>query len=98
MPFVKGDPNINRKGRPKKGHTFTDALRDAVDKQELAAVLVEMALQKKDIAALKYIYDRIDGTPTQTINQTVMNLPEVIEIDESEDPTDPGAPTAVEEQ
>ena len=61
-------------------------------------MLLDMALTKKDMSALRYIYDRIDGTPTQTINQTVMNLPEVIEIDESEDPTDPGAATAVEEQ
>lgn len=30
-PFVKGDPRINRKGRPLKGLTFAEWVRDAME-------------------------------------------------------------------
>lgn len=30
-PFVKGDPRINRKGRPHKGLTFAEWVRDAME-------------------------------------------------------------------
>ncbi len=63
-----GNPN----GRPKKGQTLTDALRESVDKHEIAKKLVELALEKGDIGALKYIYDRIDGRPVETVNQTII--------------------------
>jgi len=42
MPFSKGDPNINRKGRPKKGTTITDGLR-LIGKQ----VVMEEKARKK---------------------------------------------------
>lgn len=72
--------NINRKGRPPKGETLTDALREYAEKkdvdfgdqklsrkQALSQKLWQMALGG-DMQAMKYIYDRIDGTPTQTIS------------------------------
>ena len=31
MPFSKGDPNINRAGRPKKGQSIKELLRDRID-------------------------------------------------------------------
>jgi len=33
-PFVKGDPRINRAGRPKKGQTLTDILSWALDQRK----------------------------------------------------------------
>jgi hypothetical protein len=69
--WIGDKANINRKGRPPKGETLTDALRQKVDKETLAAKLIEMAFEKGDMAAIKYIYDRIDGTPIQTIKQHV---------------------------
>jgi hypothetical protein len=31
MPFRKGDPNINRRGRPKKGTAIADEIRDILE-------------------------------------------------------------------
>jgi hypothetical protein len=69
--FKDHPENINRNGRPKKGETLTDALREIVDKDAVAQKLVEMAMERGDLAALKYIYDRIDGRPVETIQQHV---------------------------
>lgn len=72
-----GNPN----GRPKKGETLTDALKEYAEmkdvgdgsmtrKQYLANRLWGMAL-KGDISAIKYIYDRVDGVAVQTIKQHI---------------------------
>ena len=76
--FKEHPENINRNGRPPKGETLTDALRAKVDKDAIAARLVEIAMEKGDIAALKYIYDRIDGRPVETVNQTIKEIPEYV--------------------
>jgi DNA helicase IV len=70
-----GNPN----GRPKKGRSLTDILekygtaRDVetpdglITKREaLAQKVWELAIKTGDMTAVKYIYDRIDGTPTQS--------------------------------
>ena len=75
-PGQSGNPN----GRPKKGQTLTDALRNHIDPDEIATILAEM-VAKGDLAAVKYAYDRIDGTPTATIHSLLQNLPDVLEID-----------------
>ena len=75
-PGQSGNPN----GRPPKGQTLTDALREHIDKDEIAALLTELA-KGGDIGALKYIYDRLDGKPTETVHNLMQNLPDVIEID-----------------
>lgn len=82
MPFVKGDPRINRKGRPKKGRTLTDILaahgsksvemgdgQRMTQKQLLAEKLWELA-RTGDVAAIKYIYDRIDGRPIESVRHS----------------------------
>lgn len=79
-PFQKGQSG-NPKGRPKKGETMTDALRllaaQKITDEKGNAVTFKDAIAKKlyflavsgDIAAIKYIFDRIDGFPTQAIQQ-----------------------------
>ena len=62
-PWKKGESG-NYSGRPKKDRALTAALEAAVDKQELADKLVELAMGG-DMMAVRYIYDRIEGSPTQ---------------------------------
>lgn len=76
QPGVSGNPA----GRPKKGEALTDVLREKIDKQAIADKLIEIAMEKGDLAALKYIYDRIDGRPVETVNQSLISAPKVVEI------------------
>jgi len=95
MPFKKGDPLINRKGRPRKGETFTDALNLILEEQSVtykdrkisgkeaaARKLLELAMGG-DVAALKYLADRIDGTPRQSIelDASVMKAADFVFVD-----------------
>lgn len=76
QPGQSGNPN----GRPRKGKTLTDILekhgqkRDVKDgdkeisrKEALAKKLWALALSG-DVAAIKYIFDRIDGKPGEHVN------------------------------
>lgn len=71
---------INRKGRPKMDKTFTQTLKEIgglldikkdgeyiAKKEALGYKLWELALDG-DLNAIRYIYDRIDGTPVQMLN------------------------------
>jgi hypothetical protein len=75
-PFEKDDPRINRNGRPKKGAALTDILNYKLDlvhksgklkREAIAEKLIEAALNG-DLAAVKYIFDRVDGRPKETVS------------------------------
>ena len=84
-PFVKNDPRINRKGRPKRGQTLTDILSWALDqrktitdsetgkekslllRQVLAEKLISKAINDGDVSALRYVFDRLDGRPKESV-------------------------------
>jgi len=81
MPFSKGDPNINRAGRPKKGMSLKDLLRERVDEltergttraEEIISMLSERA-EDGDLKAIEMILDRLDGKPTQHIDSVNEN-------------------------
>lgn len=78
MPFTKGQSG-NPGGRPKKGKTLTEALEKALKKkgedgrkntEALAATLLDLAIKEKNITAIKYVMDRVDGRPTESIELT----------------------------
>ena len=76
---TSGNPN----GRPQKKRTLTEILakhgskrdqtgadgRKLSRKEALAEALWTLALTP-DFAAMKYIFDRIDGTPTETVRHS----------------------------
>ena len=53
----------NPKGRPKKEHTLTNVLEAKLDAQMLADALLQL-VRAGDLGAIKYAYDRIEGSPT----------------------------------
>lgn len=80
--FEKNPQNINRKGRPKKGMSMNEILRDLVDeetinykggvisvKEAVGRKIIELGIQG-DLAALKYLYDRLEGSPRQQLEHT----------------------------
>lgn len=81
--FKKGHPG--GPGRPPKEHCLTDLLKEALDqphnqtgttkKQMLIDKMYELA-EQGDVNILKYLFDRIDGKPLQTIEANVTR-PEV---------------------
>jgi len=80
--FDKRPQDINRKGRPPKEYCLTDILRGQGDledvdsggkkisrKQAIAQKLWSMAMGG-DVSALKYLYDRVDGRPKESVELT----------------------------
>lgn len=83
--FQKGQSG-NPGGRPKRGESLTDILRRLGDikdvnyngesierKRAIAEAIWQKAIVDKDFQAIKYIYDRCDGTPVQMSEITGRN-------------------------
>lgn len=72
MVFRKGDPRINRKGRPTGARTFREDFIDALRKLDK-----EKATEKKDafiMLAVRKAYDKLDnGDGNDTLVITILN-------------------------
>jgi hypothetical protein len=76
VPFTKNDPRINRRGRPKKGQALMDILNYKLDQKDGGGKMRREAVAEKlislaeggDIAAIRYIMDRVDGRPKETVS------------------------------
>lgn len=71
--------NINRRGRPPKGHSITETIRAMMDekpeiKKMLAAKILQLAAEG-DITAMKTIWNYLDGMPMQKSDLRVTQLP-----------------------
>ena len=82
MPFKPGQSG-NPRGRPRKENSLTailEQLGDLADvsfngeqiprKRALAEAIWQKAIVDKDLMAIKYIFDRVDGTPIQAVELT----------------------------
>jgi len=78
--FDKRPQDINRTGRPPKEYCLTDILKEQGNledvesgdnkisrKQAIAQKLWAMAMGG-DVQAMKYLYDRVDGRPKESID------------------------------
>jgi len=76
--------NANPNGRPKKEYCLTDILKEQGETEDVQTsngqkISRKNALGQKlwamamggDITAMRYVYDRIDGKPNQTIDTTI---------------------------
>lgn len=62
-PGQSGNPN----GRPPKEQSLTDILRSKVDAEEMAELMIGLA-REGDLAAIKAVYDRVDGKPRESVD------------------------------
>ena len=68
-------------GRPPAEKSLTKALRDKVDPKEMAERIIALSRDKDKTIALKattYIYDRLDGTPIQSLRTQSDDLPQIV--------------------
>jgi len=93
--FNNNPENINRNGRPPKEHTLTDILKEALSqprtesgklkKQELIDLMLELALDERDKDMIKYIFDRTDGKPRQSMDIDAKTNLNVIYLDKQDE-------------
>lgn len=86
--FNANPQNINTKGRPPKGYSITETFREMLNaqpdiKQALATKVLQAAI-KGDLAAIKLLWQYMDGMPPQNQTLTITDVSKVVEKLESD--------------
>ncbi len=82
-PFVKGDPRINRKGRPKVGETFAEYVRDFMEaehegKGTIVAEMMAIAVSRAKRGQFQFW--------EQLVNRAYGKVPDKVEMNTQEKP------------
>jgi len=77
MPFKKGDPNINRNGRPIGARSFTTKVREALEKiadgkdytyeEAFIRAILKKSIIDQDIGMMRTVWEQLDGKPLQRV-------------------------------
>lgn len=82
-PFVKGDPRINRKGRPKLGETFAGYVRDFMEAEDesrgtIVAEMMQIAVKRAKMGQFQF-WDAL-------VNRAYGKVPEKVEMQTQDKP------------
>lgn len=81
MPFTKGDPNINRNGRPKGSLSITAEIKKKLEEipegeektnlEQLIDIIINRAVKEGDDKMVDRLWKFVDGLPKQSIDAKV---------------------------